>query len=145
MSHAIKAASVKAAMIKEGITNLVVQQTLVESAYVRALAMFHRRHLRQPEKCRSFNEYILGYWNEASPINGNLIMAQYNALEARIANALADLGSLRRIEVEITPLDEEQASIDVTKIPGYPELVNYLVEEANKKLPQFINIFGDDR
>jgi hypothetical protein len=145
MSHAIKAAGVKATMIKEGVTNLLVQQSLVESAYVRALVMFHRRCFRNTNQAQEFNRWILGYWNESSPINGNLINAQVLALESRISHAMDNLGSIRRIDIEVVPSKEGDPDIDVTKISGYPELVNFLVEEATQKVPEFYNIFGDDK
>lgn len=145
MSHAIKAAAVKAVMIKDGITNLLVQQSLIESAYVRALVMFHRRHFRNPNQAQDFNRYILGYWNESSPINGNLIIAQVNALETRIEHTMNNLGSVRRIDIEVVPSKEGDPDIDVTKIPGYPELVDFLVTEAQGKISEFYNIFGEDK
>lgn len=141
MSHLAKVVAIKEQLIKDGIPNPTKQAAIVRTAYVRALAIFHRKHLSKPEHCRDFNEYILGYWNETSPINGSLILAEFQALEARIQHALFTMCEHMKVEFEITPC-EEAGELKYVDIPSYKELVDTLVGECITKKPQYEAMFA---
>lgn len=143
MSHLAKIVAVKEQLIKGGITNPTKQAAIVRTAYVRALYIFHRAHFGRPHQCRAFNEYILNYWNETSPIQGNLILAMYQSFEGRMNTALLTVGKTMKVDVEITPC-EEAGDLNYVELPGYQELVDTLLGECNHKKPQYESMFGED-
>lgn len=134
MSHLAHIITVKKALIDLGVTNPVDQIAICRTAYVRALAMFQNRGRLPKDQHADFYTQILSYWNEVTPVQGNLVIAELRRFNAEMTAALLGLGHLDAISVEITPIAELQGKVKISEIPGYKELVDILSAEAEEQL-----------
>ncbi|QDJ97078.1 virion structural protein [Aeromonas phage D3] len=138
MSHLAHLVEVQQDLIAKGVTSPKVHMDVGRGAYVRALAVFQQRR-RLPEKdLGHFNDMILGYWNETSPIQGNLIIAELRAFNAALRNQLESLGGLDQVCVEFVRPADLDASIQVSSLNGFKAMVESLVSDTEKKLKEWL-------
>lgn len=140
MSHLAHIVNFKKSLITEGITNPELQIELVRTAYTKALITVGSANKLDKQQCIDFNRFVLSYWNETTPVNGLVVMAQvgnfYRALEAFLNNTFTD----NKLKIDITPKVELPLDVKYTELETYRDLVQILVDEANHKLPQFIEV-----
>ena len=134
MSHLAHIITVKQALIAEGVTNPLLQTDTCRTAYVRALSTMERTGRVARNDLADFYSSILGYWNETSPIQGNLIMAELRAFNADLQKQLDRMGEHDGIVAKFPRPANLSEDVKVHELDGFNELVETLVAEASKKL-----------
>ncbi|WNV45848.1 hypothetical protein [Aeromonas phage AerS_266] len=134
MSHLAHIVTVKQALIGQGVTDPVKQIEVVRTAYVRALFMVKNKLNIAVEHQGDFYRYVLAYWNEVHPVAGNLVIAEITHFNGQLTQAINNVASVDKIVIEIAPIEFEGS---VVEIPGYVDLVNTMVKEAESKYKDF--------
>lgn len=138
MSHLAHIVKLKQNLIAEGVTNPEIQIAIARTAYVKALITVNCANKLDEEKCIEFNRYVLSYWNETTPVNGLLVMKMIGDFFRKMESFLKQTFVDNELKLEVTPVVENPADLDYTKLEPYQSLVQQLVDEANFKLPQFM-------
>lgn len=134
MSHLSHIVTVKQALIGLGVTDPVKQIEVVRTAYVRALFMVKNKLNIPAEHQGDFYRYALAYWNEVHPVAGNLVIAEITHFNGQLNEAIKNIASLDKITLQIAPIEFEGS---VVETPGYTDLVETLVKEAEGKYKDF--------
>lgn len=134
MSHLARIIAVKKSLIEMGVVNPITQIAVVRTAYVRALAIFQQSGRLTKDQHGEFFNQILGYWNETSPVQGNLVIAELRRFNAEVTASMLALGSIDSINIVITPIAEDIGEVKISEIAGYSDLVGTLVAEAQEQL-----------
>lgn len=140
MSHLAHIITVKKSLIELGVTNPIEQIAIVRTAYVRALALFQQRGRLAKNQHGDFLTQILGYWNEVTPVQGNLVISELRRFNAELTAALLGIGGLDSINVVITPIAELSDKVKISEIPGYKDLVDVLSAEADEQLTGWVKL-----
>lgn len=137
MSHLAHIVKLKENLIQEGVLHPQQHIDIAQTAYTKALITVNGANKLDEQTCINFNRYILSYWNEVTPVNGNMVMAQigqfFRNLQQLLNSTLVDDVAV----IKITPRVETEGDIDYTKLESYSALVQILIDEANRKLPKF--------
>lgn len=134
MSHLAHDITVKQALIAAGVTNPTVQTDTTRSAYVRALASFDQSGKTTKGELADFYQSILSYWNETSPIKGALIIAELRKFNADLIRQMSNLGTVEGLKVDFPRPVDLPENIKVHELDGFPEMVQALIDDCNKKL-----------
>lgn len=138
MSHLAHIVKLKQALISEGITNPEMQIAVVRTCYVKALITVNSANKLDEEKCIEFNRYILSYWNEVTPVNGLVVMSMIGNFFRALEKAMNHMFTDNKLEIDITPKVELPLEVDYQKLDAYAGVIQTLIDEANFKLPQFM-------
>lgn len=137
MSHLAHIVKLKENLIQLGVTSPQVQTNIAQTAYTKALINVNGSNKLDEKTCIEFNRYILSYWNEVTPVKGNLIASQvgsfFRSMDALFNTTIVDDVAL----IRIVPGVEEVGDVKYTELETYSSLVQVLIDEANHKLPQF--------
>lgn len=130
MSHLKHINNYKKELIAAGITDPQTQINLSRTAYVSAFVQLIERH-RIPEADRKDVMYfVLNYWNETFPVNGNIVVMQVNSFYDRLCEALCAGGTIFVQLVNESSVTDHPTYCD---FESYKLLVASLVEEAEHK------------
>lgn len=137
MSHLAHIVKLKESLIKEGILHPQQHIDIAQTAYTKALITVCGANKLNEQTRINFNRFILSYWNEVTPVNGNMVLAQvgqfFRSLQQSLNSTLVD----DVIVIKITPRVETEGEKDYTKLESYSALVQILIDEANRKLQKF--------
>lgn len=136
MSHLAHIVALKQALISNGVTNPVAQIEIVRTCYVKALISVHQQNPMPEQKCWDYTRYILSYWNETTPVEGNKVISEIGNFLRALENALNGTIVDNKLKLVITPVPEG-VEFDFTKLEQYASVINTLKAEAIKKLSQF--------
>lgn len=138
MSHLQHIVRFKQSLLSEGISAPDLQIEIVRTAYVKALITIGYGNNLNQEQCIQFNRYILSYWNEVTPVNGLLVMTMVGnfcrALKAHLERPFTE----NKLKLEVCPKIELPIECKWDELETYKDLVQTLVDEANHKLPGFL-------
>lgn len=134
MSHLAHIVTVKQSLIAQGVTDPIKQIEVVRTAYVRALFMVKNKLNIPVQHQGDFYRYLLSYWNEVHPVAGNLVIAEITHFNGQLNQAINNIASVDKIVIEIAPIEFEGS---VVEIPGYADLVETMVKEAESKYKDF--------
>lgn len=137
MSHLDHIVKVKQDLIEKGVTNPQKQIDVIRTAYVKALIVVNQANHLNEEDCVDFNRYILGYWNETTPVAGHMVMTLVGNFFRALQKATGEIFIGNTIEIEVCP-KIEGVSVDFAELETYKNLISTLIGEANHKLPKFI-------
>lgn len=137
MSHLAHLITVKQDLIAKGITNPGVQNDIVRGAYVRALASFDQRALIAKAELSEFYSSILGYWNETSPVQGPLVIAELRKFNADLYAQLINLGTVETVSASFIRPEGVPEDMEISKLNGFQGMVEALLNDCNKKLAQW--------
>jgi hypothetical protein len=137
MSHLAHIVKLKSALIMQGIVNPNSQADIAQTAYVKALINVNGANKLNEDTCINFNQWILSYWNETTPVKGNLVASQVGQFFRNISNLFNQTLTSNVAILTVVPKVETTVDFDYTELSEYKELVQSLIDEANKKLPQF--------
>ncbi|EBY9764032.1 hypothetical protein D5W64_13040 [Salmonella enterica subsp. enterica serovar Saintpaul] len=138
MSHLAHIVRFKQSLINEGLTDPNLQIEIVRTAYVKALITVGYGNKLDQEQCIQFNRYILSYWNEVTPVNGLLVMTMIGNFFRALEAALNKPFTFNKLKLEVVPKIDTPIDADWEDMETYRDLVQTLVDEANHKLPQFM-------
>ncbi|UQT02838.1 hypothetical protein SUREIYA_02430 [Serratia phage vB_SmaM-Sureiya] len=138
MSHLAHIVKLKQNLIAEGVTNPETQIAIARTAYVKALITVNTSNKLDEEQCIEFNRYVLSYWNETTPVNGLIVMKTIGDFFRNLDNFLQHTFTDCVLKIQIVPYVENPADLEYTELETYKSLVQQLVDEANYKLPQFM-------
>lgn len=138
MSHLAHIVKFKQALISEGLTDPNLQVELVRTSYVKALITVGYANKLNEEQCIQFNRYILSYWNEVTPVNGLLVMTMIGNFCRALEAALNRPFTFNKLKLDVVPKIETPIESKWEDLESYQALVQTLVDEANHKLPQFM-------
>lgn len=137
MSHLAHIVKLKERLIAEGVLHPQQHIDIAQTAYTKALIAVNGGNNLDEQTCINFNRHILSYWNEITPVNGNLVMAQVGQFFRGLQQSLNTVNTGDVIVIKITPRVETPGDVDYTKLEPYEALIQILIDEANRKLPQF--------
>lgn len=140
MSHLAHIVEFKKSLITEGITNPDLQIQLVRTAYVKALITVGNANKLDKQQCIDFNRFVLGYWNETTPVNGLAVAAAVGAFYRKLEGFLNNTFTDNELNIDIVDKVELPLEVKYTELETYRNLVQTLVDEANHKLPQYIEV-----
>lgn len=136
MSHLSHIVKLKQDLIANDVNNPEQQIAIVRTTYVKALITINNAFKMDEPECINFNRYILGYWNETTPVNGHLVMSAignfFRALDATLNGTLVE----NELKLDITG-KVEGVDYDFVKLDSYADLISALKGEAIHKLEQF--------
>lgn len=138
MSHLAHIVKVKENLIAEGIVNPQAQIEICQTAYTKALITVSASHKLDEQTRVNFNRYILSYWNEVTPVNGNLVLAQIGAFFRELAKAMETTFVDDVLVIKVVPTIELPLDVKYSKLQTYADLVQILIDEANHKLQKFV-------
>lgn len=137
MSHLAHIVKLKERLIAEGVLHPQQHVDIAQTAYTKALIAVNGGNKLDEQTCINFNRYILSYWNEVTPVNGNLVMSQVGQFFRGLQQTLNAVNVADVMVIKITPRVETPGDVDYTKLEPYEALVQILIDEANHKLPKF--------
>lgn len=137
MSHLDHIVKFKQDLIAQGVTNPVKQIEAVRTSYVKALITVNQAHKLTEDQCVDFNRFVLGYWNETTPVAGHMVMTQVGQFFRNLHKAICTAFTNSTVEIEVTP-KIEGVDEKYTELGSYKMLVETLIEEANHKLAQYL-------
>lgn len=137
MSHLAHIVKLKERLITEGVLHPQQHIDIAQTAYTKALIAVNGGNKLDEQTCINFNRYILSYWNEITPVNGNLVMSQVGQFFRGLQQSLNAVNVGDVIVIKVTPRVETPEALDYTKLEPYEALIQILIDEANCKLPQF--------
>lgn len=137
MSHLAHIVKLKERLIAEGVLHPQQHIDIAQTAYTKALLAVNGGNKLDEQTCIAFNRYILSYWNEVTPVNGNLVLSQVGQFFRNLQQSLNTVNVGDSIVIKITPRVETPEDFDYTKLEPYEALIQILIDEANRKLPKF--------
>lgn len=137
MSHLDHIVKLKQELIREEILAPEVQSEIATGAYVKALITHAAKHEMCEDERIAFHKYILSYWNETTPNKGHLILAQVGNFFRCMRRCVSGVLTSNELVVEVVPAIKGVADKKYIELPSYAMLIETLVAEADKKLPQF--------
>lgn len=133
MSHLKHINDYKKDLINAGITDPTIQINLARTAYVSAFVrLFESRKVPAADR-KDVMLYILNYWNETFPVNGNVVIIQVNSFYDRLCDALCRGGN---VFVQLVTESSVTDNPTYSDFDSYAALVDILYEEANHKYDQ---------
>lgn len=131
MSHLAHINKYKINLIAKGITEPTEQIALVRQAYSFAFVqLFTQQPIPQASRI-DVMQYVLGYWNETFPVNGNYVITQVNLFLSQVALKLGSIAG--PITLTLTDNDATKKHPTYFEVDGFRELVNTLYQEACHK------------
>lgn len=139
MSHLEHKVTVSKDLLSKGIANPLVHEAVARGAYVRAFATFEARgRIQQARYLGEFFNRMLGYWNEKSPIQGNLIIAELTSFNGSVKKQLLDLGGVDGVHADFIKPDGIPADLSVSSLDGFKGMVDSLLADCEKNLAEWI-------
>lgn len=138
MSHLAHIVKLKQNLIAEGVTNPEHQIQIARTAYVKALIVANHANRLNQEKSIEFDRYVLSYWNETTPVNGLQVMKHIGDFYRTLHGFMDQVFTTDSMDIPIVERVETPINLDYTKLETYAALIQQLVDEANYKLPQFM-------
>lgn len=138
MSHLEHKVMVSQDLLAKGVTNPIVHEAVARGAYVRAFATFEHRDRVPTSHLGEFFSRMLGYWNEKSPIQGNLIIAELRTFNGGIKNQLLDLGGLDGVKMDFIRPEGIPADLSVSGLNGFKGMTDALLGDCEKKLTEWV-------
>lgn len=131
MSHLIHVVNFKEQLSANGITCPLKQSELLKEPFTRAITrFFYKNNILKSEDFEKTVWRQLEKWNNISPIPAQQIMAMFNLRYNLVRNTLMKTGGLPNANEFTTWVTANNAvEVDVTKVEGFSELVDYLVKE----------------
>lgn len=131
MSHLQHINAYKINLIKEKITSPEEQIALVRNAYVCAFVrLFTVENISAPER-ENVMQYLLAYWNETFPVNGNYVISLTKGFYEKLYSSLGNLDSNFAITINEDKVTKEYP--EYFQIEGFKALVDTLTKEAIHK------------
>lgn len=137
MSHLAHIVALKQALIAEGVTNPVKQIEVVRTCYVKALISIEAINKLPEQQCFDFFRFVLGYWNEVTPVDGHAVVGTIANFCRAMDEALKGCITDDKLNVTISE-KPEGVSFDYTKLSQYADVINTLRTEATFKLSEFL-------
>lgn len=134
MSHLDHINNYKIALIKEGVTDPETQIALVRTAYSCAfIRLFTQKNIPVSDRTDVMH-YLLSYWNETFPVNGNFVISNVNGFYERLNSTLSNIRATTLLPITRDPIVEKHPLY--YDVEGYDQLVETLVTEATHKYNQ---------
>lgn len=137
MSHLAHIVKLKQDLIANDVTDPSVQIHIVRTAYVKALINIGTVNKLDEDTCIDFNRYVLGYWNETTPVDGALVMNTigrfFRAMDAFLRSTI----TANTMEIPIVE-GPEGVKYKWEQLESYSSLVSTLIKEATHKLEHFL-------
>lgn len=137
MSHLDHIVKLKQELIGAEVMNPQSQIDIVRTTYVKALVSVASSNKMSENDRIEFSKYILSYWNETTPVAGHVVMTFvgqfFRTLESKLNGVLTD----NELVVEVAP-QVEDVKFKYSELDSYKTLIQTLIDEANKKLPSFL-------
>ena len=137
MSHLAHIVKLKQDLIANKVVAPADQIAVVRTAYVKALINVNAVNKLDEDQCINFNRFVLGYWNEVTPVNGPLVMAMigkfFRSFEAFVASTI----TANTLEIQVVD-KVEGVDFKWEELDSYRELVQTLIAEGKHKLEQFL-------
>lgn len=137
MSHLAHIVKLKQDLIANNVVSPEIQIAIARTAYVKALIHVNSVNKLDEEQCVQFNRFVLSYWNETTPVNGQLVIATigrfFRALDAFLGKTI----TANNLEVPIVDAIEG-TDFKWETLESYSALVQTLITEGKHKLEQFL-------
>lgn len=140
MSHLDHIVKLKQELIREGIVCPNAQSDIATGAYAKALITHSAKNEMSEDQRIAFHKYILSYWNETTPNKGHVILATVGNFCRALRRCVAGTLTANELVLPVVPEVEGVAAKKYIELPSYAMLIETLVAEADKKLPQFLAI-----
>lgn len=137
MSHLQHIVLLKQDLISNDVNGPVQQAAIARTAYVKALIHINAVNKLDEEQRNAFNRFVLGYWNEVTPVNGQLVVSAINRFFYNLESFLAKSFTANTLEVPVVEAVED-VKFKWEELDTYRNLVQTLVTEGNHKLAQFM-------
>lgn len=131
MSHLAHINKYKINLIAKGITEPTEQIALVRQAYGFAFVQLFTLQPIPSESRNDVMQFVLGYWNETFPVNGNYVITQVNMFMNQVNLKLGSIAG--PITLTLTDNDVTKKHPNYAEIDGFRDLVNTLYQEARHK------------
>lgn len=138
MSHLAHIVKLKAALIVEGIADPYKQIDIVQTAYIKALINVNGANNLDEKTCVGFNQWILSYWNEVTPVKGNLIAVKVGSFFRGMTDIFNKAITGDVVILPVVDKVETPEGTDYLKLEEYESLIATLIYEANHKLSQYV-------
>lgn len=137
MSHLQCINEYKKVLIEKGVVDHKTQISLVRTAYVAAFVRFFQVKCIDKKDYKDIMFYMLSYWNETFPVNGNLVVSLVNSFYAKMHQSLVDIKG----NIFINLVDDQYTTSypEYNDPEEYEKLIETLFGEINVKYNQ-INI-----
>jgi hypothetical protein len=142
MSHLAHIVKLKQALIVEGINAPGTQDAIAQTAYTKALINVTGCPKISDEVRYGFAKWILSYWNNVVPNKGNLVLAQLGGFSRKLNESLSCVLTGDVIVIPVVDKVTGTDDVDYTKLEAYAELIQTLVDEANKHFAQYKENIG---
>jgi hypothetical protein len=143
MSHLAHIVKYKERLINNGICDPNTQIKIVQTCYVKALISIAAINKLSSTNMTKFNNYILSYWNETTPVDGFLVNSLVARFYHELETSLIKMDQGERLIVSVIPAIDVPEGIDYYTIDGYTAIIDTLKIEATCKLNEFLETCGD--
>ncbi len=130
MSHLARIVDLKKELLSVGVTCPVAQQTTVENAYVQSLIRLHfltgGKALAIDETIRNRYIRILDKLNSYTPVNGNLVLQNFNQFFIKLINEAIDYGRVTCADYTFPE------NFNAKESPAYNALLSQLYSEMSE-------------
>lgn len=131
MSHLQHINDYKKVLIEKGIVDHKAQIALVRTAYVTAFIRFFQAKGIKQEDRKDIMFYLLSYWNETFPVNGNMVISLVTSFYTRLNQSLVDMKG----NFYVNLVDDQYTTTypEYNDPTEYCQLVDTLMGEINMK------------
>lgn len=131
MSHLAHINKYKINLIAKGITDPGEQIALVRNAYSFAFIQLFSVKPIPAESRNDIMSFVLSYWNETFPVNGNYVITDVNMFLNQVALKMGSIAG--PVVLDLGKNAAAQKHPTYFEIDGFGDLVNTLYQEATHK------------